>query len=165
MRNLTVCFTGHRPQNLPWKFNEDSKQYKSVWAETLDKIESAIQKGYNTFICGMALGFDLMCAEIVLYLKDEYPEIKLYGVIPCKDQNKFWKNDEKVRYNEILTQLDGVKCIYDTYIGKKCMLERNRYMIDNSSLVIALFDGKQGGTKQTIDYAKSQGLKIQIIKP
>ena len=38
-------------------------------------------------------------------------------------------------------------------------------MVENSSLLIALFDGKSGGTKSTIDYAKKKGLKIVIIAP
>ncbi len=45
------------------------------------------------------------------------------------------------------------------------MKERNQYMINNSSLVIALFNGLPGGTKQTIDYARAQGLEVIIIKP
>ncbi len=45
------------------------------------------------------------------------------------------------------------------------MLERNRYMVNRSSLLIALFDGLPGGTKKTIEYANQQGLEIRIIKP
>ena len=45
------------------------------------------------------------------------------------------------------------------------MIERNRYMVNNSSLMIALFSGQSGGTKSTIDYAKQQGIEIIIIKP
>ncbi len=61
--------------------------------------------------------------------------------------------------------MDGIRCIYDEYIGAECMLERNRYMVNNSSLVIALFNGLSGGTKSSIDYAKKQGVEIIIIKP
>ena len=43
------------------------------------------------------------------------------------------------------------------------MLERNRYMVNNSSLLIALFNGKPGGTKSTIEYAKKQNLRIIVI--
>ena len=70
-----------------------------------------------------------------------------------------------MRYRNLLQQLDGVRCIYDEYIGAECMLERNRYMVNNSSLMIALFNGQAGGTKSTIDYAKQQGLEIVIIQP
>ena len=46
-----------------------------------------------------------------------------------------------------------------------CMQKRNKYMIDNSSVLIALFNGKPGGTKITIDYAKQQGHEILTIEP
>lgn len=45
------------------------------------------------------------------------------------------------------------------------MLERNRFMVVNSSLMIALFNGIEGGTKSTIDYARKRGLEIIIIRP
>lgn len=45
------------------------------------------------------------------------------------------------------------------------MQERNQYMINNSSLVIALYNGLNGGTKSTIAYAKRQGKEVVIIKP
>ena len=45
------------------------------------------------------------------------------------------------------------------------MQERNKYMIDNSSLVIALYNGKVGGTKQTIEHAKQQGPEVIVIEP
>ena len=45
------------------------------------------------------------------------------------------------------------------------MLERNDFMINNSSLIIALYDGKHGGTDYTIKKAKDKGLKIWLIKP
>ncbi len=160
-----ACFTGHRPQKLPWGFNENDERCKEMKNQTKIKIEESIKNGYHTFLCGMALGFDMICAEIVLALKKQYPFIKLIGALPCKTQSDGWKLYQKERYFNLLKQLDAVRCIYDTYIGKECMHERNRYMINNSSLVIALFNGKSGGTKQTLDYAKSQGLKIEIIKP
>ena len=43
------------------------------------------------------------------------------------------------------------------------MLERNRFMINNSSFVIALFNGKSGGTKKTLEYAQKQELRVVII--
>ena len=45
------------------------------------------------------------------------------------------------------------------------MLDRNDYMLKNSSKVIALFNGLQGGTASTISKAKKMGLETTIIKP
>ena len=164
--NLTTCcFTGHRPQSLPWGFNEQDERCLKMKEQLKMEIIKAIENGYTTFISGMALGFDMICAEMVLELKKTFPRIKLIGAIPCKTQDKLWKEKDKQRYRSLLTQLDSIRCIYDDYIGPECMLERNRFMINNSSLVIALFNGTNGGTKKTLDYAKECGVKTVVLEP
>lgn len=163
--NHTACFTGHRAQKLPWKYNEKDKRCATMKKQLKMVLIDAIKDGYDTFITGMALGFDMICAEMVLELKKKYKYIKLIGAIPCKNQDCKWSINEQKRYRKLLSKLDCVRCIYDTYIGPECMLERNRYMINNSSLLIALFSGQNGGTKSTINYAKKQNLKIIIIEP
>ena len=40
------------------------------------------------------------------------------------------------------------------------MHQRNRYMVDRSSLLIAAYDGTAGGTRYTVEYARSRGLQI-----
>ena len=161
----TVCFTGHRSQKLPWRFNEDDERCKVMKATLRSEIEKAIQRGYRTFLCGMALGFDMICAETVLDFKKQYGDIKIIGALPCRTQDIKWRDKNRKRYRDLLSRLDDVRCIYDEYVGAECMLERNRYMVNNSSLMIALFNGLPGGTKSTIDYAKKNGLEIIVIKP
>lgn len=128
------------------------------------EIEKSILQGYKTFLCGMALGFDMICAEMILEFKKTYKDIRLIGAIPCENQDCKWNSEQKKRYKKILTQLDMIRCIYKEYNGIDCMVERNKYMINNSSKIIALFYGFSGGTKKTIDYAKKQGLEIVIIQ-
>lgn len=165
LNSTTACFTGHRGQKLPWRYNEDDDRCKAMKATLRSEIENAIKRGYKTFLCGMALGFDLICAETVIDLKKTYADIKIIGALPCKNQDIKWSDTYKARYRKLLDQLDNIRCIYDEYIGAECMLERNRFMVNNSSLMIALFNGLSGGTKSTIDYARKQGLEIIIIKP
>lgn len=165
LNSNTCTFTGHRCQKLPWGKDETDFRCKGMKERLRKEILCAIQNGYENFICGMALGFDTIVAEMIIELKNEYPNIKLFGAIPCKNQDKLWHKQDKIRYEKLLNQLDGIRCIYDEYIGPECMLERNRYMVNSSSLLIALYDGLGGGTQKTIDYARKQGLKIIIIKP
>lgn len=161
----TCCFTGHRPQSLPWGYNEQDERCLKMKEKLEKEIVKAIEKGYLTFISGMALGFDIICAEIVLRLKERYPNIKLIGAIPCKMQDKLWKEKDRQRYRNFLAQLDEIRCVYDKYIGAGCMMERNRFMINSSSLVIALFNGSSVGTKKTLDYAKKQNIEIIVLQP
>jgi len=162
----TCCSTGHRPQKLPWGFNENDNRYIIAKKKTRNALLTAISKGYLYFISGMALGFDIMFAEVVLELKEEYPNIKLICIIPCEDQSNIWNKMQQARYHKILAQADYTHCLYKTYKeNTNCMIERNNYMLNISSLVIALFNGKNGGTKRTLDTAKAQGKEIIIITP
>ena len=165
LNSTTACFTGHRSHKLPWKFNEKDERCIDMKIALRTEIEKAIKRGYTTFLCGMAIGFDMICAETVLELKAHYNYIKIIGAIPCRNQDKFWRYGDKKRYKQLLRKLDGIRCIYDKYNGTECIIERNKYMVNNSSLLIALFNGCPGGTKSTIEYAIKQKLDIVVIKP
>lgn len=160
----TCCFAGHKPCNLPWGFNEEDERCLEMKKVLKKEIIKAIEDGYINFITGMSIGFDMICAETVLELKKEYPNIKLIGALPCRHQDKMWTDDDRLRYRSIITELDKVRCIHDKYISNECMLERNRYMVNSSSLVIALYNGITGETKYTLDYAKNKGVKCVIIQ-
>lgn len=165
LNSTTACFTGHRCQKLPWGVNENDVRCLMMKSTLRSEIIKTINRGYRTFISGMDIGFDIICAETVLDLKEEYSDIKIIGALPCRTQDRKWCEKDRQRYKEILKKLDGVRCIYDEYIGEECIFERNKYMVSNSSLLIALFNEISDGTKSTIDYAREQGLEIVIIKP
>lgn len=44
-KNITVCFTGHRPQSLPWKFNENDTRCIEIKNKLHYEIINAINKG------------------------------------------------------------------------------------------------------------------------
>lgn len=60
----TCCFTGHRPQKLPWGFNEDEERCIEMKRKLKQEIINSIKNGYINFITGMILGFDMICAEM-----------------------------------------------------------------------------------------------------
>ena len=89
----TCAFTGHRL--LPEDFDKNLLE---------EKIEGLIQGGANEFLCGMAVGFDLLCAEIVLKLKRKH-DLKLVACIPCESQSAYYSQADKIRYDKILAPL------------------------------------------------------------
>lgn len=159
----TLCFTGHRCQKLPWGQNEEDERCKEMKIELRKRIINAIQNGYIYFMSGLALGFDIISAEMVLELKSEYPQIKLIGAVPCKNQSNAWRKKQAERYKKVLSMCDSVQYLCELYTDN-CMLERNDYMVNNSSAVIALYGGGGGGTAYTIKKAKEKGLKLEIIR-
>ena len=162
----SCCFCGHRPNHLPWGYDEKSPLYKKARKQIKELIKKSIALGYTHFISGMALGVDMMCAEIVLALKKQYPYITLEGAIPCKNQNRFWKEQEVKRYNKILKKLDKVTYTFEGNYFAGCMSIRNNYMIDNSSKLIAVYSPsvKSGGTFTTISRANKLGKYVEIVE-
>lgn len=51
---------------------------------------------------------------------------------------------------------------YSIY-GKAAPIVRNKQMVDFCDRVLIIWDGKSRGTKSTIDYAKKQGKKVEVV--
>lgn len=166
MKKDTCCFTGHRPQKLPWGYDEEWEDCIKLKLKLAYEIEAIRKKGVTTFISGMAIGVDMWSAEIVLDLKRAYPQdtIKLIAAIPFEGQANKWSVEYRERYFDILAQVDQDITLHEHHT-KSCMHERNRFMVDNSAYMIAVFNGDKGGTANTLHYAESKGLNIVIINP
>ncbi len=147
----TCCFTGHR--SIP------VESLGIVATSTADKIERLVQGGFDTFICGGAVGYDMLCGKTVLNLKKKYEHIKLVMALPCRDQSKFFGYEDKKTYQTLIMSADKVVCLSEYYYSG-CMHERNRYMVDNSAVVIAYCIKQSGGTYYTCKYAKEKGKRI-----
>lgn len=50
------------------------------------------------------------------------------------------------------------------YYRERTSLMRNEWMVDRSSLVIAVYNGESGGTKNTIECAKAHGIEVVMIQ-
>lgn len=164
--NQTCCFTGHRPQNLPWGFDESDPRCIALKVRLSIAIQQVIKHGVTHFITGMALGVDQWAAEAVIEIKEAHPErsITLEAVLPCEDQAKKWRREAIERYHKILKRCDFVLPLQKSYT-RDCMEHRNRYMVDHSQFVIAVWDGSPSGTGGTVRYAKSLGKTVIVLAP
>ncbi len=163
MDNKKCAFTGHRPQHLPFGFNEADNRCNKLKQVLKEKIIYLIEnENVSYFISGMAIGVDMYSAEIVLDLKEKYPNIILECAIPCETQSYKWPKNLKNRYITILEKCDK-KTIIQKYYSYDCMNKRNQYMVDQSDFIIAVWNGKPSGTGKTIKYAKDKNKIIVII--
>ena len=165
MENSTCCFTGHRPQSLPFRLNEKDKRCVALREKLKAKIEQLItEEKVTCFISGMALGIDQICAELVLELKEQHAKITLECAIPCEEQAIKWTEPQRDRYFWIAEQCDKETMLQHHY-DKECMQKRNKYMVDNSQIVIAVWNGKPSGTGNTVRYTQEQGKTVIVIDP
>lgn len=157
----SCSFTGHRISKLPWGNDEGDSRCIALKEKLFAVTEAVYFSGVRHFICGMANGCDLYFAETVLELKKERPDIILEAAVPYPGQADSWGQSLKDRYESLLSRCDK-KTVVQEFFTRDCMMRRNRYMVDNSSVLIACYDGKPGGTMNTLLYALRQ--KVEIIE-
>lgn len=163
-RQSTCCFTGHRPEKLPWGNDETDPRCAALKRRLYDAVESAYDEGMRHFICGMARGSDFYFAEAVLALRGRVGDVSLEAAVPCPTQAEGWPEADRERWRELLAACDMETVVQDRYT-RGCMLRRNRYMVDHSALIIAVYDGTPGGTRRTLEYALRQGVSFLDLPP
>ena len=110
----------------------------------------------------MAKGVDTWAGEMVLEFKNIYPDIKLVCALPYPTFALGTTENERCIRKKLLDNATLIHMSYSTY-SPLSFQSRNMWMVDNSSLVIALFTGESGGTRNTINYAQAQGLEIMNL--
>ena len=157
------CFTGHRPDKLPWGADETDPRCRRLKERIAQAVEDIYVAGYRRFISGMARGSDLYFAEAVLELREWHGDAELECARPCETQADGWPARERERYVSILDRCNIETMVQHRY-DRACMLRRNRYMVDRSSRLIAVYNGvPRGGTYQTMLYAMKKGLTTHIL--
>jgi len=177
---MKICFTGHRPpkfggyvdNNPPY----DNKLNYIVWSilheEIVNQIEQIRESRETiTFITGMALGVDQWAASAArLARKDEESiqiisghgvDVKLIAAIPFLGQEKNWPEQSQEQYRHLLNHCDDIYFVDEEGYAPWKLLNRNKWMVDNSDLVIAVWNrNEKGGTAHCVRYAKKQGKKV-----
>ena len=152
MIEKTCCVTGHR--KIPMN------RLAYVELELRKTIMAAVDDGYTRFINGGAAGVDLLFAAIVAELKEQGHRLYLEAALPYADRKK----NKNQSFQRMLATCDSVKVITERY-NRGCYFVRNRYMVDESSRIIAVYDGREsGGTVYTMQYACDSGKPVQVIK-
>ena len=122
-RETTCCFTGHRPEKLPWREDEGDPRCLELKARLAGAVEA---------------------------------------VIPCEEQAARWRERDRERWFSLVERCDNETMLQHHY-DRGCMLRRNRYLVDHSAMLIAVYDGMLGGTMYTISYAMKRGLDVVTL--
>lgn len=117
-------------------------EYKKVLTEL-------IEEGADEFLLGGYGNFDNISASILYELKETYPHIRLVLVTAYIDRGKDSDIYDDVEYPPI-----------ENVPLKFAILERNKWMVDNSDVVIAHIIIPAGGAAKTLEYAERKKKRI-----
>lgn len=151
----TAAFTGHRT-------------YRGEALRELDlTVGQLVGEGFTDFLCGMAMGFDMAAAESVLRMRSLTggERVRLTAVVPFEGQARRFPATERERYERILAAADNVVRLSERY-SPECYRRRNDFLVGNSSVVVAWYDGShEGGTHYTVARARTLARRIINLRP
>lgn len=147
---MICAFTGHR------KINNTHQLSPVHQLAVIKAVKKAVEWKFNEFRCGMALGADMTFADAVMSNGRQ-----LHCYVPYQGFELGWSQENQDLYNTYLEYASKVVYTSEPPFAKWKMLVRDKVMVKDTTLVIALWDGRvTGGTYHTIEYAKQLGIPI-----
>lgn len=144
-KKMTLAFTGHRPPKLG---GYESAAINRVKTFAYDYLKKASPK---KVISGMALGWDTAVARAAIKLK-----IPLIAAVPFAGQESKWRLRDQEMYRYLLQYASIVHVVSPDGYSPEKMQIRNQWMVDNCDVLVALWNGSDGGTANCIEYAQGK---------
>jgi len=144
-----ICGTGHRPNKLGGYSQEAYDKLLTIATIALTDTKP------DKVISGMALGWDQALAEAAINL-----QIPVIAAVPFKGQEGVWTQSSKTKYKNIINKCSKIVVVCEGGYSAASMQIRNEWMVNNCNVVVALWDGTNGGTGNCIRYAKTKPVTI-----
>ncbi len=146
---MILGISGHRI--LP------QEHYNHIYIETEKYLK---QLRPEKIISGLALGYDQLVA--VIAFRNNIPVI---GAIPFIGQENRWSEKQKITYKKIIEKCSETVIVSDGDYAVWKLMERNKYIVDHSDVVLAYFSGQSSGTSNCVKYAETLNKQIINIYP
>lgn len=146
------CGTGHRPSKL-------GGYGARAFARLVAVARGALERDRpDEVISGMALGWDMALAQAALDLG-----IPLRAAVPFAGQESRWPAESQTQFARLIAAASTVVIVSPGGYSAAKMQTRNEYMVRESGLVLALFDGTPGGTANCLRFAQAHGTPIRNL--
>ncbi len=137
---MIVSATGHRDLSM-----FDRSFLIQVASKALLKLNATLA------LSGGAVGWDTIFAEAAMAINLPFDLI-----LPYKGQGEKWPEEDRKKYQLLCEKAKSVIYTAEEY-HKHCFFVRDRYLVDKSNMLMAMWDGRQkGGTWYTYKYARDE---------
>jgi len=152
-KSRAVCLSGYLSAEFSlWLDNKTIQEYENLRNDILDAINKAVELGYDTFLCSMGRGFELICAHVVLEARRKQSNIQLICVLPFK--NHSYSDGWGELHRTAKRDANHVVIVSEEDYNPTRYNLRSIYMVENSSYVICYWNGQNDVTSQIIHMAK-----------
>lgn len=145
---MILAATGHRPPKLGGYAPHIERSTRAYAMACLYETRP------DKVISGMALGWDTAVADAAVTMG-----IPLIAAIPFYGQESRWPREAQGRYDGLLKAASKIVVIADACEDELidisvAMQKRNEWMVNHCDLLLALWDGSDGGTANCVRYAR-----------
>lgn len=159
---MIVSFTGHRPDKISgWGLSAGAVEV-AIRKSVAEEIESLVAEGATTFVSGMAPGFDLWAADEVLRLRAEgriAATVRLRLAVPYPGFERSFAAEYRPLYESVVAAADEVVYVCPGY-HHGCYARRNDFLVECAEVVVAYYEGTEGGTRYTLRKAEKLGRRV-----
>lgn len=143
---MIIAGTGHRPPKLGGYCNR--KQVEEFAIKFM--LDQGLHHTPTEIISGGALGWDQAIAYAAMVCGIPY---KMY--IPFEGFNNKWPDESIDYFERLIDYAQEVKYICEPGYASYKLQIRNEAMVTDCNILVALYDGSAGGTRNCIYYANS----------
>ena len=171
-KEIHIALTGHRPNKLGG-YDIQTEPYQKLQADLEQYIRFQLET-YQTIWChsGLALSADTIWSKAILSMRETYPvRVKFHAEIPMTTQSSRWFKADDINFWTQQVEAADETTLYSeqtemtNYEAAKALDDRNIGMIDNADILLALWNGTSGGTKNAVDYATKINKPVVQINP
>ena len=158
---IKCCYIGEHIQRFSNSY--ENKTHFSYQQKIENLIETHIKNGVSYFVCGDMNKAELRFAETVLRFREKYPNVELEIDLAFREYPLCFTSADVKLHKRILERADMLLFLFNQR-DFHCKEERDYYIVDNASHVIAVYNGLEKGTiLSTIRYAKQQSKQVDLI--
>ena len=140
----SILVSGYRSYELNI-FNQTDPKYLYLKEFIKDRLIRYIENGTEWFVVTGQMGIELWAGEVVLELKDEYPEVHLAVVLPFTGFGENWNETNKTMFEQVITQSDYVNYTSNKDYESPAQLKGNQvFSVRNTDGAFIIYDTMVG---------------------
>jgi uncharacterized phage-like protein YoqJ len=140
-----MTITGHRPDKIGGYKNISS--HKKIRRHIRDFLQQA-PDGELVVVSGGNLGIEQFAIEVALYL-----DLPVVLAMPFENYNERWPAQTRRKHDELLKKCWKSFYVCDPGYAPWKLEESKKWLVDNSDILTAYWNGSIGNTSNYVEYA------------
>ncbi|MFB1080863.1 SLOG family protein [Jeotgalibacillus sp. JSM ZJ347] len=161
----TLMISGYKAHELGL-FKSSDPAVGIIKKAIRQRLTALIEEGLEWVIVSGGLGVEQWAAEVVIQLKEEYPELQLAVITPFLNQEENWNEENQMNYETILKGADFTASVSNKpYTDPSQFRNRDDFLLGKADGLLIIYDEEKEGSpgfliKKAKNFAEKNNLEI-----